>query len=100
MSAPGCRSVVHLFFGKYEHSLKSYNILVTPFVKGDVMKRLTSIKDWKSKMNSLADIDSLMDQLYLSSNEENTLANAQLIMELETKLRNIAEVVVLIFRIS
>ncbi|VBB29310.1 unnamed protein product [Acanthocheilonema viteae] len=55
------------------------------------LERLGCIKDWKLKMHSLEEIESLICQLWYSSNEENSLVNAQLLVELETKLKNILQ---------
>lgn len=43
-------------------------------------------------MHSLEEIESLICQLWYSSNEENSLVNAQLLVELEAKLKGILQV--------
>ncbi|CAG9536451.1 unnamed protein product [Cercopithifilaria johnstoni] len=55
------------------------------------LERLGSIKDWKLKMHSLEEIESLICQLSYSSNEENPLVNAKLLVELEAKLKDILQ---------
>uniref|UniRef100_A0A158Q7X5 Elongation factor G, mitochondrial n=1 Tax=Elaeophora elaphi TaxID=1147741 RepID=A0A158Q7X5_9BILA len=55
------------------------------------LERLESIKDCKLKMHSLEEIESLICQLWYSSNEENSLVNAQLLVELEAKLKDILQ---------
>lgn len=62
------------------------------FFKKKELERLESIKDWKLKMHSLEEIESLICQLWYSPNEENSLVNAQLLIELETKLNDILQV--------
>ncbi|VIO88397.1 Uncharacterized protein BM_BM14740 [Brugia malayi] len=55
------------------------------------LERLESIKDWKLKMHSLEEVESLICQLWYSPNEENSLANAVLLVELEGKLNDILQ---------
>ncbi|VDK69593.1 unnamed protein product [Litomosoides sigmodontis] len=55
------------------------------------LERLGSIRGWKLKMHSLEEIESLICQLWYSSNEENSLVNAQLLVELEAKLKDILQ---------
>ncbi|VDN19022.1 unnamed protein product [Gongylonema pulchrum] len=60
-----------------------------------VMNRVAAIKNWKSEIKLLEDVELLTSQLWYSSNEENTLTNAKLIRELEDKLNLLSEVVLL-----
>uniref|UniRef100_A0AAF5Q466 Centromere/kinetochore Zw10 family protein n=1 Tax=Wuchereria bancrofti TaxID=6293 RepID=A0AAF5Q466_WUCBA len=55
------------------------------------LERLESIKDWKLKMHSLEEIELLICQLWYSPNEENSLANAVLLVDLEGKLKDILQ---------
>ncbi|VDM96586.1 unnamed protein product [Thelazia callipaeda] len=53
------------------------------------LKKLESLKIWRSKLHSLEEIESLISQFQYLSVEENVLVIARLVIEVEEKLKNI-----------